>query len=258
MPGVVLLKTPTLPAPAWLDRTSAERLLAHEGALQAPIDGTVYGVALNVGAQVEQMAEAMTRAPYMAPPSAPVLYIKTPNTYRGHGAAVAVPAGVEALEVGATLAVVFGRAFGLPMGPGSETAALQAVAGYTLAIDVCLPHESLYRPAIGQRCRDGFLPIGPWIVSREAVADPNALEIVVHIDGEEASRFSTADLVRPIGRLIAEIAAFQTFMAGDVLLVGLPPNGPRARAGQSVSAEIAGIGRLDCRMVAEATLDAAA
>ena len=135
---------------------------------------------------------------------------------------------------------------------------MQAVAGYTVAIDCCLPHDSLYRPAIGQRCRDGFLPIGPWIATRDAVPDPDALEVTVSIDEVEASRFSTAELVRPVARLIAEIGAFQTFMAGDVLLVGLPPNGPRARAGQSVNAEIAGIGRLDCRMVAEAELDAAA
>jgi 5-oxopent-3-ene-1,2,5-tricarboxylate decarboxylase/2-hydroxyhepta-2,4-diene-1,7-dioate isomerase len=248
MPAQVLLKTPTSPAPAWFAQTAAERLVDSGAALEAPVSGTVYGVVLNHCGQIERMAEEMTRAPYQAPPIAPVLYIKPPNTFAPHRAMVVVPAGVEALEVNATLAVVMGRT----VARIGEAKALEAVLGYTVAIDVCIPHASLYRPAIRQRCRDGFLPIGPWVTERAAVANPDALEIAVAVNGAEKSRFSTADLVRPVARLIADIADFSTLFAGDVILVGLHPDGARAKAGDTVTAEIAGVGRLQCMLRSEA------
>jgi 5-oxopent-3-ene-1,2,5-tricarboxylate decarboxylase/2-hydroxyhepta-2,4-diene-1,7-dioate isomerase len=244
----VLLKTRSAPAPKWTDLADAERLASRPGGLEPPVSGTVYGVVLNVRSQVELYGEALTKPPYQAPPRAPVLYIKTPNTYAPNHAEVAVPAGVDALEVNATLAVVMGRSAGRI----DEAEALEAVLGYTVAIDVCIPHESLYRPPIRQRCRDGFLPIGPWITPRDAVANPDALDVVVSVNGETRSRFSTAELVRPVAQLIADVSAFMTFASGDVLLVGLPAPGPQARAGDRVRAEIMGVGALDCRLVAEA------
>jgi 5-oxopent-3-ene-1,2,5-tricarboxylate decarboxylase/2-hydroxyhepta-2,4-diene-1,7-dioate isomerase len=244
MLGLVLLKTPSTPAPAWVARAAAERLLAQGAALEPPVSGTVYGAVLNVRGQVEQMAEAMTKPPYLAPAKAPVLYIKPPNTFGPHGGAVPVPEGVEALEVNATLAVVMGRS----IGRADEAAAMEAVLGYTVAIDVCIPHASLYRPAIRQRCRDGFLPIGPWVTARAAVADPDGLEVTMSVNGERRSRFSTAELVRPVARLLSEISAFSTLHAGDVVMVGLPPDGPRARAGDTVVAEIPNVGSLRCML----------
>ena len=241
MSRMILLKAQSSPA-AWLAWADAERLIASGAALDPPITGTVYGAVLNVRGQVEQMAEAMTKPPYLAPAQAPVLYIKTPNTYRPHRGGVPVPAGTDELEVNATLAVVIGRS----IGRASEAAAMEAVLGYTVAIDVCIPHTSLYRPAIRQRCRDGFLPIGPGVAARAAVADPDSLEVKVSVNGELRSRFSTAELVRPVARLLAEISEFSTLHAGDVVLVGLPPDGPRARPGDIVSAEIPTVGRLEC------------
>ncbi|HTI67944.1 MAG TPA: fumarylacetoacetate hydrolase family protein [Caulobacteraceae bacterium] len=243
----MLLKTPISPAPAWFDLTAARHLAEAGAPLEPPVSGTVYGTVLNVRSQVEQMAEAMTRPPYQAPAQAPVLYIKPPNTFRPHGGVVPVPVEAEELEVNATLAVVMGRS----IGRATEAQVMEAVLGYTVAIDVCIPHASLYRPAIRQRCRDGFLPIGPWIVERAAVADPDALEVTVAVNGQRRSRFSTAELVRPTARLLAEISAFSTLHAGDVVLVGLPPDGPRARAGDTVVAEIPTVGRLQCVLQAE-------
>ena len=190
----------------------------------------------------------MKTGPYGAPARAPVLYIKPPNTFRPHGGVVPVPAEAEELEVNATLAVVMGRS----IGRGTEASVMEAVLGYTVAIDVCLPHASLYRPAIRHRCRDGFLPIGPWIAARADVPDPDALEVTVAVNGEARSRFSTAELVRPVARLLAEISAFSTLHAGDVVMVGLPPDGPRARVGDTVVAEIASVGRLACVLRSEA------
>ena len=214
-----------------------------------PVRGTVYGVMLNVRRGVDALGEALTKPPYGAPPRAPVLYIKTPNTLLGHGGEVPVPAPAPVLETNATLAVVIGR----PACRVAEADALDHVLGYTVAIDVCIPHANLHRPAIRQRCRDGFLPIGPWIMPRAKVAHPDALTVTVRVNGEERGAFSTSDLLRPVARLIADVTEFMTLSEGDVLLVGLPPDGPQARAGDRVEAEIEGVGLLGCTLVEEAS-----
>jgi 5-oxopent-3-ene-1,2,5-tricarboxylate decarboxylase/2-hydroxyhepta-2,4-diene-1,7-dioate isomerase len=209
--------------------------------------GTVYGVILNVRQQVEALGEALNAPPYSAPPKHPVLYIKPPNTFAPHGAEVPVPPGVDALEMGATLAVVIGRTACRV----SEAEALEHVLGYAVAIDVCIPHASLHRPAIRQRCRDGFLPIGPAVTARADVADPDALTVAVRVNGRETRRWSTSDLVRPVAKLIADVTDFMTLSEGDVLMVGLPPDGPQARIGDVVEAHIEGVGTLGCTLVAE-------
>jgi 5-oxopent-3-ene-1,2,5-tricarboxylate decarboxylase/2-hydroxyhepta-2,4-diene-1,7-dioate isomerase len=87
---------------------------------------------------------------------------------------------------------------------------------------------------------------------RAAVADPDALEVVVSVGGEVRSRFSTSELVRSVAQLLSEVSAFSTLHAGDAMLVGLPPNGPQARAGDTVTAEIPTVGRLTCMLRPEA------
>ena len=231
---------------AWMEVGSHGRAGSNLD-LEPPISGTAYGAMLNVRQQLEALGEALNQPPYARPPEAPVLYIKPPNTYRPHGAETPVPASAPALETNATLAVVIGRAASRV----SEGQALDHVLGYTAAIDICIPHANLHRPAIRQRCRDGFLPIGPWITPRADIPDPDALDVIVRINGEERSRFSTSDLVRPVARLIADVTDFMTLFEGDVLLVGLPPDGPQARAGDRVEAEIPGIGVLGCTLVPE-------
>jgi 5-oxopent-3-ene-1,2,5-tricarboxylate decarboxylase/2-hydroxyhepta-2,4-diene-1,7-dioate isomerase len=210
------------------------------------IPGTVYGVIMNLRAEIEALGEALSAPPYGSPPEAPVLYIKPPNTFLPGGGEVAVPAGSDALEMGASIALVFGRTAARV----GEDEALDFVAGYAPVIDVSIPHASLHRPAIRQRCRDRFLPIGA-LAPKSAVADLNQLSVAVRINGAEAGGFSTAELVRPIPRLIADVTDFMTLGAGDVLLVGLPPQRPLARLGDRAEAEVAGVGTVGCTLVTE-------
>jgi 5-oxopent-3-ene-1,2,5-tricarboxylate decarboxylase/2-hydroxyhepta-2,4-diene-1,7-dioate isomerase len=210
--------------------------------------GTVFGVVLNSMSQLKALEAEFTGPPYGAPPRAPVLYIKSPNTYLAAGGIASVPDGVERLEVNAVLAVLFGREASR-VGPDE---ALAAVAGYAVAIDVCVPHDNYYRPAVRQRCRDGFLPIGSKMIEPGAVADLYGLESVVTVNGIEQRRYSFADLARPTRQLISDISDFMTFAAGDALLVGLAPDGATAAAGDHVVASIAGFGQVDCRLEAEA------
>jgi len=244
--GEVLARVLGAPSSTWLDQAHAESL-ARDGALGAALSGTIYGVVLNTETQQASLGPALSQAPYKAPPQAPVLYIKTANTLNRHGGTVFVPDGINALEVNAALTVVIGRtACRTP-----ESQALEHVLGYTIALDVCEPHTSYYRPAIRQRCRDGFLPVGPWTVPAGDFAAPDAAEIVVEVNGAERSRWSTSELVRSIPRLIADISDFMTLQEGDALLVGLAPRPATARVGDRVSAQVEGLGRLDVTLAGE-------
>jgi 5-oxopent-3-ene-1,2,5-tricarboxylate decarboxylase/2-hydroxyhepta-2,4-diene-1,7-dioate isomerase len=211
------------------------------------VPGTVYGVLLNYRGVLAALGDAVNEPPYKAPPKAPVLYIKPANTWIGDGAPIPVPGDVEALQMGAALGVVIGRTACRV----SVEAALDYVAGYTVANDVSVPHESFYRPSIRLKCRDGFCPIGAAIVDRARVPDPDALRVRVFVDGALRQENTTANLIRSTARLIADITEFMTLEPGDVLLTGVPENAPRAHAGQRVAIEIDGVGRLENTLVAE-------
>lgn len=216
-------------------------------AFAPPLVGTVYGTLLNHRDALAALGDAVNAAPYKAPPKAPVLYLKPRPCLAGHGAAVEVPAEAETLEVGAQLGIVIGReACRVP-----EAEALAHVAGYTICSDLSVPHPSYYRPSLRYKARDGFLPLGPWVLAAQHVPNPDALEVVVHVDGQEAQRYTTAGMQRSVARLIAEVTAFMTLSTGDLLMLGAGPAAPRARAGQTVQIHIAPIGTLQHRLVAE-------
>ena len=228
------------------------------GALEGiPVDappwrmsGMVYGALLNQRAALDALGTAASQPPYKAAPRAPVLYVKPRNTLNGPGCVVPVPADAPELEVGATLALLIGRATCRV----SERDALDHVAGYTIVNDVSVPHDVFYRPSVRLKARDGSCCIGPRVVPRALVPDPAALGIRVFVDGRQVASGDNRALVRPVARLLADVTEFMTLQAGDILLVGVLPTRPRVRAGQSVAIEIDGIGRLENRFAAEAVV----
>ncbi|MBR7971998.1 fumarylacetoacetate hydrolase family protein [Burkholderia vietnamiensis] len=209
--------------------------------------GTVYGALLNQRSALDALGDAVHAPPYGRPPQAPVLYIKPANTHACDGAAVVVPAGVEALEIGASVAVVFSRrATRVP-----AAHAFDYLHGFTLASDVSIPHPDYYRPAVRFKCRDGFCPLGRDIVPAHALADADAIALSVRIDGATAAAASTATLIRPVHELIADVTAFMSFDAGDVLLLGVAGGAPHARAGSAIEIAAAGLGTLRHTLIAE-------
>lgn len=208
--------------------------------------GTVYGILLNHPDALAALGEAVHAPPYKAPPKAPVLYIKPRNTWAAGGDAIVVPAGVSELEVGATVGLVIGRSACRV----SEAEALSFVAGCVIVNDVSVPHDSYYRPSLRFKARDGFCPIGPFVALAE-IASPDALQLQVEVDGVIVHRSSTAGLIRPAARLVAEVSEFMTLSPGDVLMLGVAAGAPRARAGQRVGIRVDGLGRLDNTLVAE-------
>jgi 5-oxopent-3-ene-1,2,5-tricarboxylate decarboxylase/2-hydroxyhepta-2,4-diene-1,7-dioate isomerase len=214
---------------------------------QLPPRGTVYGALLNHHDALATLGDQVHAAPYKAPPKAPILYIKPRNTWVGHGAAVVVPTDAPELEMGATLGIVIGR----PACKVSIADALNYVEGYTIVNDISVPHESYYRPSMRFKCRDTFCPVGPGVVRRDAVANPDDLQISVALDGTVLHRSSTAGLIRSVAQLLADVTDFMTLHPGDILSVGVAAGSPRARAGQRVTVSIDGIGQLENTLIAE-------
>jgi 5-oxopent-3-ene-1,2,5-tricarboxylate decarboxylase/2-hydroxyhepta-2,4-diene-1,7-dioate isomerase len=209
------------------------------------LTGTVYGTLLNHRSALTELGDRAAQPPYNAPPRAPVLYIKPRNTLAGSGDAVEIPAGMSELEVGPCLGLVIGRtACRVP-----EEAALHHVAGYLIVNDVSVPHDTFYRPSIRFKARDGFCPLGPAVVPREAIVDPDALTLRTYVDGVLVQTSSTADLVRSAARLLADVTDFMTLIPGDVLALGVARPAPRVRAGQRVDIVADALGTLSNEFV---------
>lgn len=219
-------------------------------ALDKAAAGTLFGIALNYQGLLRSRLEEFQQPPYQKPPVKPVLFIKTSNTRNGHDQPVVFPAGVERLQPGPALGVVIGK----DASRVSEAEAMNHVAGYLIVNEFSLPEDSYYRPAVKAKCRDGFCPIGPELVPASQIANPNALGIRLLVNGELRQQNNTANWVRNIPQLIAELSEFMTLHAGDVLITGTPEGRVDVQPGDTVAVEIDGLGRLVNTVVAEGAL----
>lgn len=199
-----------------------------------PMTGTVYGVLLNFRAEREALATQMDQPPYQAPPRAPVLYIKTANTWSASGAAITVPSHVPAVEIGASVGLVMGAA--------------GRVAGVVLMNDLSVPHASFYRPPVKFKNLDGFLGVGGTLLA----CDPDTLVLEVKVNGETRQRVDFADTVRNSHALLADVGEFMTLHAGDVLMLGCAPARPLARAGDRIEISAPGFPPLVNTLIEEA------
>ena len=203
--------------------------------------GTVYGTLLNFRGELAAWAPKMHDAPYKAAPQAPVLYIKTANTWSADGASIPVPAGASQVEIGATIAMVM-------KGPG-------AVGGYRLMNDLSLPHTSLFRPPVKFKCLDGFLGIGDTLLAAGPDVDASKFVLEVRINGELKQTVLFSGLLRDAKQLLADVSGFMTLGEGDALMLGcdiLAQGGrPLAKVGDVIELSAAGFGKLTNTLVAE-------
>lgn len=223
---------------------------AHNTKLDIPVTGTIFGTLLNYKGALESLGEAVHEKPHNAPPIAPILYIKPANTFNRYGGEIPMPEEISELEVGAALGIVISKQATCV----SEEEALDYIAGYTVVNDVSVPHESVYRPAVQHKSRDGFCPVGPWIVDREAVANPDNLAIRVFINDELRQENNTENLIRPVAKLLSDVTDYMTLSAGDVLLIGVPENSPVVKVGDNIRVEIENVGSLENKVVLEQKL----
>lgn len=190
---------------------------------------TVYGTLLNFRREWDLWSARMTQDPHKAAPQAPVLYVKTANTFCPAGQDLLLQDGVSEVDIGATLGLVIGE---------------QAqVVGAVLLNDWSVPHTSYYRPPVKFRCRDGFLGLPAQVTSGQ-VQDWATLQMDVRRNGERVQSVDLRGLMRSLPTLLADVGEFMTLQPGDVLMVGSDclADGTRPRAKADDRVEISAPG----------------
>ncbi len=225
----------------------------HSVRLLAPIvpKRNVFCVGWNYA---EHFAEGKSfRGPNAAQelPEHPALFSKNPFAIVGHDAAIRHPAPISnELDYEVELAVVIGTE-GRDI---SEDRALDHVFGYTIGNDVSV--RDVQRTWHGGQWFKGKnfdtpLPLGPWIVTKDEIPDPQTLRITTRVNGVTKQDSNTKHMVFSVARIIAEISAGLTLHPGDVIITGTPEGVGMGRkppewmrAGDVVEVEIEKIGIL--------------
>lgn len=220
------------------------RLPAVEGAPRlAPCVGAV-GKFMCIGLNYSDHAEEAG----MALPEHPILFMKATSAIAGPEDDIVIPRGAQAVDWEVELGVVIGK----PAKYVSEAEALDYVAGYCVVDDVS---ERDYQTRLsgqwtkGKSC-DSFGPMGPWLVTRDEVADPQALELSLDVNGQRMQAGSTATMVFSVAQIVSHLSQMMTLQPGDVIATGTPPGvgmgiKPQPvylQPGDRVRAEIAGLG----------------
>jgi 5-carboxymethyl-2-hydroxymuconate isomerase len=181
-------------------------------------------------------------------PERPLLFAKWPSAVVGDGEAIVIPPDVEQVDYEAELAAVIGaRVKGV-----SVENALEAVSGYTCLNDVS---ARAIQFADGQWTRgksiDTFCPMGPRVVPRDEVGDPQTLRIACRVNGETMQDATTTDMIFSVAEIVAFVSETITLEPGDVIATGTPPGVAMGRAdgrylqpGDTVEVEIERVGVL--------------
>ncbi|HVS82020.1 MAG TPA: fumarylacetoacetate hydrolase family protein [Pyrinomonadaceae bacterium] len=154
-----------------------------------------------------------------APPEAPLIFNKLPNSLSAHGAPIVLPTISTQVDYEAELAVVIGR----KAKRVSEAEALNYVFGYTMIDDVSARDLQF---GDGQWTRgkglDTFAPLGPFITTRDEIADVQALKIEGILNGEVMQSSNTGKMIFKVAYLISYLSQGITLEPGDVIATGTP------------------------------------
>lgn len=227
--------------------------LAQIDRVLAPIQPTqIWGIGLNYRRHAEETNAKI--------PEYPILFFKGLGSLQHPNEPILLPRYLRSDEVDyeCELAVVIGKA----CKNVSRDRALDYVLGYTCANDVSARDWQIRRGG-GQWCRgksfDTFTPLGPRLVTRDEIPNPNALPIATILNGERVQDWTTADMIFDVPRLIEFLSGSTTLVPGTVILTGTPHGVGMAavpprwlKPGDTVTIEIERIGQLTNPVRAEA------
>jgi 2-keto-4-pentenoate hydratase/2-oxohepta-3-ene-1,7-dioic acid hydratase in catechol pathway len=191
----------------------------------------------------------------MAVPEYPVLFHKVAGSLIGHNQPIVVPRISSKIDYEGELAIIIGRR-GKYI---AEDEALSYVAGYTVANDVSA-RDLQFRTSqwTTGKMLDTFGPLGPALVTRDEVVDPNALSIKTTLNGQVMQNGNTADMIFRVPFIVSYISEIVTLEPGDVILTGTPPGIGNTRTpqvfmkpGDAITVEIEGLGKLTNPVVGE-------
>jgi 2,4-diketo-3-deoxy-L-fuconate hydrolase len=196
----------------------ADRLPAAPTAarLGAPVarPRNVFAIGLNYSDHAAETGAAI--------PAEPILFMKSTAAVCGPHDPILIPRGSVKTDWEVELAIVIGRdARYLP----SREAARAVVAGFCIANDVSerafqLEHGGQWSKG---KSSDNFLPLGPWLVTADAVSDPQRLSLVLDVNGVAKQRGTTASMIFDVWHIVHYLSQFLTLEAGDVVITGTPP-----------------------------------
>lgn len=194
--------------PASLPVVSADRIGACVGNV-----GKFICVGLNYADHARETGKA--------PPDEPILFMKATTTVIGPNDNVEIPRTSAKTDWEVELGVVIGTRAKYV----SEADALSHVAGYCVVNDVS--ERAFQSERGGQwtkgKSHDTFGPIGPWLVTRDEVADPQNLSLWLDVDGQRRQTGNTSTMIFGVAHLVSYISQFMTLMPGDIIATGTPP-----------------------------------
>ncbi len=183
----------------------------------------------------------------MPVPKEPIIFLKATTCIQGANDPVMLPKGSVKTDWEVELGVVIGR----QARHVSQKEALDHVAGYCVVNDVSEREYQIERGGTwdkGKGC-DTFGPIGPWLVTRDEVPNPQRLSLWLDVNGERMQTGSTRTMVFGVAKIISYVSQFMTLMPGDVIATGTPPGvgmgmKPQRflRAGDTMTLGIEGLG----------------
>jgi 2-keto-4-pentenoate hydratase/2-oxohepta-3-ene-1,7-dioic acid hydratase in catechol pathway len=188
-------------------------------------------------------------------PSTPTIFSKFSNVVIGPGAPIVLPKNSTRPDYEAEFAFI--------IGPGGRhipaARALDHVFGYTIVNDVSArDHQTTTSQWLISKSFDTFAPMGPWIVTRDEIADPHTLDLQLEIGGQVLQHSNTRELVFGVPALIEYISSIVTLEPGDIVATGTPAGvgfarkPPRyLRPGDEVVIRIQGIGELRNPVIGE-------
>jgi ureidoglycolate lyase len=189
-------------------------------------------------------------------PKEPIVFLKSLGALNGPNDNVVIPRGSVKTDWEVELAVVIGTRAKYV----SEEKAIEHVAGYTICNDVSEREWQAERCGTWDKGKgfDTFGPLGPWLVTKDEVADPQDLAMFCEVDGQRMQDGSTRTMIFGVAKLVSYVSQCITLHPGDVISTGTPPGvglGKKPtpvflKAGQTMRLGIAGLGEQVQRVVA--------
>lgn len=172
------------------------------------------------------------------------LFLKAPSSLVGPGEAIRLRFAERRNDHEVELAVVIGR----EANRVRREDALSYVCGYSIGLDMTVrgPEFPSFRKSV-----DTYSVLGPWLVTRDEVADPNVLDLWLTVNGEPRQRSNTRHTVYNVQRLIEYATSFYTLHPGDVIFSGTPEGVGPVKPGDEIRAGIQGVGELAIRVAPE-------
>ncbi|CUJ97220.1 Ureidoglycolate lyase [Ruegeria denitrificans] len=154
-------------------------------------------------------------------PAEPVVFFKATSAIMGPNDTVEIPRGSVKTDWEVELGVVIGKHTKYV----SEAKALDHVAGYCVVNDLSERDFQLHRSGqwVKGKSADTFGPIGPWLVTRDEIADPQNLPMYLEVNGHRFQNGSTSTMHFSVATVISHLSQFMSLQPGDVISTGTPP-----------------------------------